>query len=137
MSCKMIKCSKCREWFHVGMSMCTVVLSIVGQSGCVLHAIYNVFMVSDVNISCRLTTITFCVHLCRDTQFLAACNVRSAWPAGPKIYFAFSASVSIYIYLCASALIMCTIITSHTLLPWCHATLLELIDFNSLDGCFV
>ena len=80
----------------MGMSMCTVVLSIVGQSGCVLHAIYNVFMVSDVNISCRLTTITFCVHLCRDTQFLAACNVRSAWPAGPKITLRFP---RLYLYI--------------------------------------
>jgi len=45
--------------------------------------------------------------------FLPAGSVLCVWPAGPKITLGFS---HLYIYICASALIMCAIITSGTLL---------------------
>ena len=57
-------------------------------------------------------------------QFLPAGRAR---PAGPKITLLFPR-----LYICASALITCTIITSHTLLP-CDLTL---VDFGNVDGCF-
>jgi len=61
-------------------------------------------------------------------------------PAGKKLQlyaqgysfdcFAFSVSVGIYIYICASALITCKIITLCTLLP-CN---LAWVDFSNLDA---
>jgi len=48
--------------------------------------------------------------------------------AGPKITLYFP-----HLYICASPLIMCAIIMSHTLLP-CDLTL---VDFDNLDDCFV
>ena len=53
--------------------------------------------------------------------FLPAGHARSARPAGPKITFHF---LVLCMYLCASALTTCTIITSHTLLP-CDLTLVD------------
>ena len=63
--------------------------------------------------------------------FLPAGHARSARPASPKITLRFP-HLYIYIYVCASALITCAIITSRTLLP-CDLTL---VDFSNLDGCF-
>ena len=60
--------------------------------------------------------------------FLPAGHAR-ARPAGPKITLLFPR-----LLVCASALITCAIITSHTLLP-CDLTL-ALVDFSNLDGCF-
>ena len=66
--------------------------------------------------------------------FLPAGRAQSAQPAGPKITVRFPRLlVYIYIYICASALITCAIITSCTLLP-CN---LARVDFDNLDGCFV
>jgi len=62
-------------------------------------------------------------------QFLPAGRTRSARPAGQKIILPFP---HLYIYICASALITCAIITSHTLLP-CDFTL---VGFGNLGGCF-
>ena len=56
---------------------------------------------------------------------LPAGRARSARPAGPKIALLFPC-----LYICASALITCAIITSRTLLP-CDLTLV-----GNLDGCF-
>ena len=63
----------------------------------------------------------------RSQYFLPAGRAQSAWPAGPKITLPF-----LRLYVCASALITCAIITSRTLLP-CNLTL---VDFGNLDGCF-
>ena len=65
------------------------------------------------------------------TTFLPAGCARSARLAGPKIVLRFPHRlVYIYIFICASTLITCTIITSCTLLP-CD---LAWVDFGNLDA---
>ena len=58
--------------------------------------------------------------------FFTAGHVQSVWSPGPKLPFRFLH----LLFVCASALITCTIITLHTLLPcmWLY--------FSQLGGCF-
>ena len=65
-------------------------------------------------------------HYLFRSLFLLASRVLCAQPAGPKIALRFLC-LSIYTFVCASALIMCAIIMSHTLLP-CDFTL---VDFGN------
>ena len=60
---------------------------------------------------------------------VGACEAR---PGGPKITLHFL-HLFVSLYICASPLITCAIITSCTLLP-CN---LARVDFDNLDGCFV
>ena len=72
------------------------------------------------------------MHISQLSCMLTVNTARSAQPAGPKISSSFP-RLFVSMYICASALITCTIITSCTLLP-CD---LAIVDFSNLDSCFV
>jgi len=64
--------------------------------------------------------------------FFLTAGMCEARPGGPKITLHFP-HLFLSLYICASPLITCAIITSCTLLL-CNLTL---VDFGNLDGCFV
>ena len=64
----------------------------------------------------------YCSTVTVNVGFLPAGRTLRARPAGPKITLLFPR-----LYICASALITCAIITSRTLLP---------CDLTLVDGCF-
>jgi len=65
--------------------------------------------------------------------FLPASCMWSVWPAGPRITLCFPHLLYVYICNCVSALIMCAIITSHTLytLQYCVMQLVQMRGGNS------
>ena len=79
---------------------------------------------------CKFGSRYHCVgpNSSKNLLLLPASRAQSARPTGLKITLLFPG-----LYICASAIITCAIITSHTLLP-CDLTL---VDFGNLDGCFV
>ena len=99
--------------------------SIHGGALTLLLGIYAVMNSCNSPCTPSIVTVSSSIGTCT-RDLLPAGRALRARPAGPKITLPFPR-----LYICASALITCAIITSHTLLP-CDLTYSRLQQFRRL-----